>query len=354
MGISVSSTGAPGAARELSNLQNVSINVDPFPVPRLELNVDGTLANPAIRFASEPNSGIALTAPKTVSIIADGVDCFSVTQLDAAVNHLAIIPSILGSGPTITVSGTDIDSDLRLLPRGTGTMHILKSTRITDNPLAEGDPDASAVLELLTATKGFLKPRMTTAERDAIASPATGLEVFDTDLGSPMFFAGAEWRAVSDKTLVILDASAGTLGGAADPVLEVLGAQSAVMKFESGSIKFMFYTIILPQKYVDGTNLLFRFYWSTDSSGSGDVRWQGLATAVTPGESVVGTSKQANVNSAAPGVVDELVKSPAGSAGGSAMLAGDLVHIRIQRTGNHAQDTFGSDARLSAVTIEAA
>jgi hypothetical protein len=40
---------------------------------------------------------------------------------------------------------------------------------------------ASAILQSDSTTQGFLKPRMTEAQRLAIASPATGLEVYQTD-----------------------------------------------------------------------------------------------------------------------------------------------------------------------------
>lgn len=41
--------------------------------------------------------------------------------------------------------------------------------------------DASAVLEAESTTKGFLPPRMTTAQRNAISNPAVGLAVYDTN-----------------------------------------------------------------------------------------------------------------------------------------------------------------------------
>lgn len=41
-------------------------------------------------------------------------------------------------------------------------------------------PNASSILDITSTTKGLLAPRMTTAERNAIVSPADGLMVFDT------------------------------------------------------------------------------------------------------------------------------------------------------------------------------
>jgi hypothetical protein len=43
-------------------------------------------------------------------------------------------------------------------------------------------PSASSILDITSTTQGLLAPRMTTAQKIAIASPANGLMVYDTDL----------------------------------------------------------------------------------------------------------------------------------------------------------------------------
>jgi hypothetical protein len=52
--------------------------------------------------------------------------------------------------------------------------------------------DPSSILDVSSTTKGVLVPRMTTAQRTAIAAPANGLLVFDTDESCFMFFDAGE------------------------------------------------------------------------------------------------------------------------------------------------------------------
>lgn len=54
-------------------------------------------------------------------------------------------------------------------------------------------PNSSAMLDVSSTTKGMLVPRMTTAQRTAIASPANGLIVYDTDTKSVWFYNGTSW-----------------------------------------------------------------------------------------------------------------------------------------------------------------
>ncbi|MCO6497670.1 MAG: hypothetical protein J5I50_08415 [Chitinophagaceae bacterium] len=54
-------------------------------------------------------------------------------------------------------------------------------------------PDPSSILDVKSTNKGFLMPRMTSAQRIAIANPAKGLQVFDTDTGTFWYYNGAIW-----------------------------------------------------------------------------------------------------------------------------------------------------------------
>jgi len=69
----------------------------------------------------------------------------------------------------------------------------------TDN----SSPDNSAILDVKSTSKGMLVPRMTAAQRDAIASPATGLLIFCSD--NNLFFsnkgtpAAPNWIIISSQ-----------------------------------------------------------------------------------------------------------------------------------------------------------
>jgi hypothetical protein len=52
---------------------------------------------------------------------------------------------------------------------------------------------ASAIVEIQSTTKGFLPPRMTTTQKNAIASPATGLMVMDITTLKLCVYNGSSW-----------------------------------------------------------------------------------------------------------------------------------------------------------------
>ncbi|MBP7173836.1 MAG: hypothetical protein KBA33_07185 [Cloacibacterium sp.] len=58
------------------------------------------------------------------------------------------------------------------------------------------NPDTSAVLDIMSTQKGLLIPRVTTTQRTAIASPANGLLVYDTNTNSFWHYKSSLWIEV--------------------------------------------------------------------------------------------------------------------------------------------------------------
>lgn len=64
---------------------------------------------------------------------------------------------------------------------------------ISENP---GTPDSSAILDVSSTTQGFLPPRMTSAQRDAISSPASGLIIYNTTTRCLQTFISPVWQNI--------------------------------------------------------------------------------------------------------------------------------------------------------------
>jgi len=71
-------------------------------------------------------------------------------------------------------------------------------------------PDPSAKLEITSTNSGFLPPRMTTAERNAIANPAAGLQIYNTTTDCLEIFSKGRWQKMFcgvDDTATIVDST---------------------------------------------------------------------------------------------------------------------------------------------------
>lgn len=60
-------------------------------------------------------------------------------------------------------------------------------------------PDTSSILDINSSSKGMLTPRMTTAQRIAIASPANGLLVYDTSENAFYFYKSSVWTKLDSS-----------------------------------------------------------------------------------------------------------------------------------------------------------
>ena len=158
-------------------------------------------------------AGNAANVTGTVAIANGGT---GQTTANAALN--ALLPSQgTNSGKFLSTNGTSTswvsvvmtESDPKV---GANTTNYLSkwngSALVTSGIYESGgsmgvgtsSPNASAVVEMASTTKGFLPPRMTTTERDAIVSPAAGLLVYNTTTKKLQFHNGTAWADVDSAS----------------------------------------------------------------------------------------------------------------------------------------------------------
>jgi hypothetical protein len=80
---------------------------------------------------------------------------------------------VILSGGDVLINSTSDQGDFRFQVNGNSYISGIQS-------IGTASPSASAQLDITSTTRGFLPPRMTTTQRDAISSPAAGLVIYNT------------------------------------------------------------------------------------------------------------------------------------------------------------------------------
>jgi hypothetical protein len=82
-------------------------------------------------------------------------------------------------------------------PYWNGSQWVVNGTNFYNNGSNLGvgttSPHASALTDMTSTTQGFLPPRMTTVQRNAIASPAVGLTIYNTTVNCLQWWNGTVW-----------------------------------------------------------------------------------------------------------------------------------------------------------------
>jgi len=161
------------------------------------------------------NSGIINSNLTSVGILTSGV--WNATEVDTS--HSKSVSNINVSGPLTKIiqgKGFLLKPDTttgatNLATQGyvsrtyapvnnatlTGTTNASTLLISTGLAVGTGSPASSAILDLTSTSKGFLKPRVTTAQRNAISSVVDGLEVYDTDEHANYYY-NSDWGWESD------------------------------------------------------------------------------------------------------------------------------------------------------------
>ncbi len=183
------------------------------------------------------NVGIGTTGPATtldVNGVTNSATGYRVGNAATAGNYLrgngtnfvssAIQASDLPSSfsglanPTATIGLTVINGSLAtamrsdaapalsqaIVPAWTGThtfSNAIYSALFTGGNVGIGtsSPAATAKVDITSTNSGLLIPRMTTAQRTAITSPATGLIIFNTECNLIQYYTGTKWVSINNN-----------------------------------------------------------------------------------------------------------------------------------------------------------
>ncbi len=191
------------ALRSSSNGQNTAVGAN-----SMSVNTSGSsnvsIGNTSLNANITGNQNTAIGSIAMFSNVSGSNN----TAVGAASNVGAgnlINATALGSGARVDQSNAMVLGSINGINGATATINVGIGTTT---------PNASAALDITSTTRGMLAPRMTKAQRNAIASPATGLLVFQNAPDSTGFYyyTGSNWLWMATATNINGWATTGNAG----------------------------------------------------------------------------------------------------------------------------------------------
>ncbi len=111
--------------------------------------------------------------------------------------------------------------------------HVVASKAQTENVgIGTANPDASALLDLVSSNKGLLIPRLTLPQRDAIVQPAKGLIIYNLSANEFEYNSGTPALPIWTRLIGVSGGNQGndfwsTTGNVVDPNVNFLGSRNA-------------------------------------------------------------------------------------------------------------------------------
>nr|NQU91347.1 hypothetical protein [Bacteroidota bacterium] len=155
-------------------------------------NADGVTANTTNIGTNTGKFGTAGTVEASKAVVVDAsrnITNFNNIQADGTIT----------SGNSITIDGTGATQGS--ITESHGKISFGDETLVTTGNVGIGtsSPDATAILDLSSSAKGFLPPRLTSKQINAIVLPAEGLTVYNTTVRAIWWYNGTEWEMSKSK-----------------------------------------------------------------------------------------------------------------------------------------------------------
>lgn len=146
--------------------------------------------SPAVTIASYEVVIVVLTSSKYILKLQDTVVGNGETPTTAS-DFILITDSFTGT----------VDYVAKFTPDGTQ----IGDSQIYDNgfsvSIGSATPPVTSLLNLTSTTRGFLQPRMTTTQRNAISAPAEGLRIYNTTTKKENFYNGTIWVEIQNDAV---------------------------------------------------------------------------------------------------------------------------------------------------------
>lgn len=189
--------------RDTDDMLNVDTTLGPVSLTLQNIKLSGLMLNPRSIFINDIGNNVSVNPitilPAGSDLVNSGVSviininganavCSVANQTEWSVTGVGVVSAGIGGSGTVN----------RIAKFLTPT--TIGNSLLFDNGVSVGvgtiTPHASAVLDLTSTSQGFLYPRMTTAQRNAIAAPATSLIIFNTTTSRFEYYNGASWTAM--------------------------------------------------------------------------------------------------------------------------------------------------------------
>jgi hypothetical protein len=153
----------------------------------------GTNTGDQTNITGNAGTATALQTARTIGGTSfNGTANITISTVEAAAGT-ALLPSIAASGNLNTGVWFPAADTLAASTAGVERIRVTSAGNVG---IGTATPNANAILDVSSTTKAFMPPRMTTTQKNAIASPTAGMLVYDSTLNKLSVYT-TTWQTVT-------------------------------------------------------------------------------------------------------------------------------------------------------------